>query len=89
MGHRYAAIGLPIWWAEIRLFTGKMAGREVVGGSSLHWQASAFLPYPIDYIHWQEETGVDWTSENLLDAVEETRREFSIHEYPEEVNTPW
>jgi choline dehydrogenase-like flavoprotein len=62
-------------------------GARVVGGSSLHWQASAFLPYPIDYLHWQEETGVDWTSDNLQDAVEETRREFNIHEYPEVVNT--
>lgn len=62
-------------------------GARVVGGSSLHWQASAFLPYPIDYVHWQEETGVDWTAANLHDAVEETRRAFNIHEYPEEVNT--
>jgi choline dehydrogenase-like flavoprotein len=60
---------------------------RLVGGSSLNWQASAFLPYPIDYIHWQQETGVDWTEENFREAVEETRREFNIHEYPEEVNT--
>ncbi|MEE8348895.1 MAG: GMC family oxidoreductase [Acidobacteriota bacterium] len=62
-------------------------GARVVGGSSLHWQASAFLPYPIDYVHWQEETGLDWTAAKLHDAVEETRREFSIHEYPDEANT--
>lgn len=62
-------------------------GARVVGGSSLHWQASAFLPYPIDYVHWQDETGVDWTPENLRAAVEETRLAFNIHEYPEEVNT--
>ena len=62
-------------------------GAKMVGGSSLHWQASAFLPYPIDYVHWQEETGLDWSADNLRDAVEETRREFNIHEYPDEANT--
>ena len=62
-------------------------GARVVGGSSLHWQASAFLPYPIDYVHWQEETGVDRTPDKLLPGVEETRREFNVHEYPEEENT--
>ncbi len=60
---------------------------RLVGGSSLHWQASAFLPFPIDYIHWQKETGVDWTEENFREAVAETRREFNVHAYPEEVNT--
>jgi choline dehydrogenase-like flavoprotein len=60
---------------------------RLVGGSSLHWQASAFLPFPIDYIHWQKETGVDWTEENLREAVAETRREFSVHPYPDAVNT--
>jgi choline dehydrogenase-like flavoprotein len=53
----------------------------------LHWQGSALLPFPIDYLHWQRETGVDWTEENFLQAVEEIRREFNIHEYPEAVNT--
>ena len=62
-------------------------GAKIVGGSSLHWQASAFLPFPIDYLHWQEETGVDWTEENLREAVEETRREFNVHPYPDEANT--
>jgi len=60
---------------------------RLVGGSSLHWQGSAFLPFPIDDLHWQQETGVDWTQENFREAVEETRREFNIHEYPEKVNT--
>ena len=30
---------------------------------------------------------MDWTEENFREAVEEIRREFNIHEYPEEVNT--
>ena len=60
---------------------------KVVGGSSLHWTAQAFLPFPMDYIHWQKETGVDWTGENFRDAVAEIRREFNIHQYPDEVGT--
>jgi len=60
---------------------------KVVGGSSLHWTAQAFLPFPMDYIHWQKETGVDWTEENFRDAVAEIRREFNIHQYPDEVDT--
>ena len=62
-------------------------GARIVGGSSLHWQGSALLPFPIDYLHWQRETGVDWTEGNFREAVEEIRREFNIHEYPEAVNT--
>ena len=62
-------------------------GARIVGGSSLHWQASALLPFPIDYLHWQKETGGDWTEENFREAAEEIRREFNIHEYPEAVNT--
>ncbi|MEE8461320.1 MAG: hypothetical protein V3S50_04295, partial [Acidobacteriota bacterium] len=34
---------------------------KIVGGSSLHWAGQAFLPTPVDYLHWQQETGVDWT----------------------------
>ena len=32
--------------------------------------------------------GVDWTEENLKEAVEEIRQEFNIHHYPDEVDTP-
>ncbi|MBI2821409.1 MAG: GMC family oxidoreductase, partial [Acidobacteria bacterium] len=69
------------------LFHWEDGSARLVGGSSLHWQASAFLPFPIDYVHWQNETGVDWTEENFRQAVEETRREFNVHAYPEAVNT--
>lgn len=60
---------------------------KIVGGSSLHWGAQAFLPFDVDYLHWENATGVDWTKENLLDAVEEIRREFNIHEFPDEIDT--
>ena len=61
---------------------------KLVGGSSLHWDGQAFLPFPMDYVHWEKETGLDWTEENLKEAVEEIRQEFSIHHYPDEVVTP-
>lgn len=61
---------------------------KIVGGSSLHWGAQAFLPFDVDYLHWQKETGVDWTKENLRDGVAEIRREFNVHEYPAEIDTP-
>jgi choline dehydrogenase-like flavoprotein len=60
---------------------------KIVGGTSLHWDAQAFLPFPVDYLHWQKETGVDWTQENLQEAVAEIRREFNVHPYPDQINT--
>ena len=60
---------------------------KMVGGSSLHWGAVAILPTPADYLHWQKETGVDWTEENLRAGVAEIRREFNIHPFPEQINT--
>jgi choline dehydrogenase-like flavoprotein len=60
---------------------------KLVGGGSVHWGAMAFDPFPVDYLHWQKETGVDWTEENLRGAVAEIRREFNIHQYPDEIDT--
>ncbi|MDA2933852.1 GMC family oxidoreductase [Acidobacteria bacterium AH-259-D05] len=59
---------------------------KIVGGTSLHWGAQAFLPFPIDYLHWQKETGVDWSEENLREGVAEIRREFNVHQYPDEID---
>ena len=60
---------------------------KIVGGSSLHWGAQAFLPFPVDYLHWQRETGVDWSEDNLRSAVAEIRREFNVHKYPDQIDT--
>ena len=60
---------------------------KIVGGSSLHWNAQVLVPFPVDYLHWQKETGVDWTEENFREAVAEIRREFNIHPYPDEIDT--
>lgn len=58
---------------------------KIVGGSALHYGAQAFLPLDVDYLHWQNETGVDWTQENFKDAVEEVRTMFNIHPAPREL----
>ena len=61
---------------------------KLVGGSSLHWGAQAYLPFPADYLHWQRETGVDWSEDKLRTAVAEIRREFNVHPYPDQIDTP-
>ena len=68
-------------------FPGIAGAARLVGGTSMHWTAMAFLPFPADYLHWQKETGVDWTQENLREAVAEIRREFNVHPFPDEVDT--
>jgi choline dehydrogenase-like flavoprotein len=73
--------GLHLWNNDVSL-------AKIVGGSSLHWAGHAYLPSAADYLHWQQETGVDWTQNNLRSAVSEIRREFNIHVYPEAIDTP-
>ena len=73
---------------ETHLWNKDRSLAKIVGGSSLHWAAYAFLPTPADYLHWQQETGVDWTESNLRPAVDEIRREFNVHTYPEDIDTP-
>ena len=60
---------------------------KVVGGSGLHYGAQAFHPFDVDYLHWQNETGVDWTQENFKEAVEEVRTMFNVHPVPKELLT--
>ena len=60
---------------------------KVVGGSGLHYGAQAFHPFDVDYLHWQQETGVDWTQENFKEAVEEVHTMFNTHPVPRELLT--
>ncbi|CAN5774145.1 hypothetical protein BH18ACI4_BH18ACI4_00480 [soil metagenome] len=55
-----------------------------VGGSSLIFGSAAWFPFDDDYAEWQEETGIDWTKENLRSAVEEAQRVFNVSLQPEE-----
>ncbi len=38
--------------------------------------------------YWEKETGVDWTEDNLREAVAEIRRVYNVHPFPDEVGTP-
>ena len=63
-------------------------GGCLVGGSAMHFNAQAFHPFDVDYLHWQNETGVDWTEENFKEAVEEVKTMFNVHPVPETLLVP-
>lgn len=84
---RQAFTNLEDGHQEAYLWNSDRSLAKIVGGSSLHWAGSAFLPTPVDYLHWQQETGLDWTEQRLAPAVEEIRREFNIHPGPPEIDT--
>lgn len=59
-------------------------GAMILGGSSMHYGAQAFPPFPADYDNWVSSTGVDWTKANLQEAATEVRRVFNVHSDPED-----
>lgn len=56
---------------------------KVVGGSSVHWGNAALFPFDTDYLRWQNETGVDWTKDNLKEAVTEITEMYNYHQAPD------
>ncbi|MBI2819846.1 MAG: GMC family oxidoreductase [Acidobacteria bacterium] len=56
-----------------------------VGGASLHWGGKGHPPEDKDYEWWVQETGVDWTKENMKGAVQETLRMFHSHTVPDKI----
>ena len=60
---------------------------SLVGGGSLHYGANTRDPHPIDYMAWQQETGVDWTEANFRASAQEIVEMFNIHDRPEELLT--
>lgn len=56
-----------------------------VGGGSLHWGAQGNPPDDKDYEWWVRETGVDWTKENMREAVEELLRMWHSHTIPDKM----
>ena len=64
-------------------YTTPRGGGALVGGSSMHFGAFAFLPSPVDHRAWQNETGLDWTEQNLESSVEEIKKQFHVHKQPE------
>lgn len=57
---------------------------KMVGGSTMHYGASVYLPYDVDYRHWVAE-GTDWTEEACREAAAEVKRMYNIHAEPDAV----
>jgi choline dehydrogenase-like flavoprotein len=62
-------------------------GMKMVGGCSLHWDANAFPPYDVDYKNWVDEMGIDWTQNNMKEAVDDVMTTLHVHEDPEQAYT--
>ena len=52
---------------------------KMVGGCGLHWNGSAYLPFPEDYDHWRRETGVDWSEAKFKTATDEIIESHNLH----------
>ena len=59
---------------------------KMVGGSTMHYGASVYLPYDVDYKHWVDE-GTDWTEDTCREAAAEVKQMYNIHSEPDEVLT--
>jgi len=59
---------------------------KMVGGTTLHYGASVYLPYDVDYKHWVAE-GTDWTEEACSEAAAEVKQMYNLHSEPDEVLT--
>jgi len=55
----------------------------IFGGGTLHYTARTHTPYPEDYQVWVNETGTDWTHQNVQPFAEQINRDFNIHARPE------
>ncbi len=61
-------------------------GLKVVGGCSIHWGAHVHLPHDVDYENWSA-MGIDWTRENMKEAVDDIVQGLHVHADPEEAFT--
>jgi len=61
---------------------------KMVGGCTMHWGNNGYLPYEMDYIHWMDESGVDWSQDKFKDSVQEIVDEYDIGDVPEEMWSP-
>ncbi|MBI2816810.1 MAG: GMC family oxidoreductase [Acidobacteria bacterium] len=62
-------------------------GAKVVGGSSVHYGALAPPVMRRDFLHWQNETGLDWTEEEFKEPIREVVEMFNIHPMPDAMLT--
>lgn len=61
-------------------------GLKVVGGCSVHWGAHAHVPFDVDYENWCS-MGIDWTKENMKEAVDDVVNVFNLRADPDEAYT--
>ncbi len=92
-GERKAGYGHPnrrkmipqIVWEEFEMIDGYSwpYGAKIVGGSSVWWGGHAILPVEKDYANWRQE-GVDWTEDNMKEALEDVMRMYHFELPPDE-----
>ncbi len=93
-GERRAGYGHPnrrkmipqIVWEEFAMIDSFAwtFGPKVVGGSSVWWGAHAVFPVAQDYENWRSDMGVDWTQENMKEALEDVIGMYHFEAPPEE-----
>ncbi len=93
-GERRAGYGHPnrrkmipqIVWEEFEMIDSFAwtFGPKVVGGSSVWWGAHAVFPVAQDYENWRSDMGVDWTQENMKEALEDVIGMYHFEAPPEE-----
>jgi choline dehydrogenase-like flavoprotein len=62
-------------------------GLKAVGGCSLHWGSHAHVPFDVDYQNWCS-MGIDWTKEDMKEAVDDVVKVFNLGPDPVESWTP-
>lgn len=93
-GERRAGFGHPnnrklipqIVWEEFEMldsFSWRY-GPKVVGGSSVWWGSRSVLPIEQDYENWRADMGVDWTRENMQEALEDVVKMYHFEAPPDE-----
>jgi len=60
---------------------------SIFGGGTHHYTALTHVPHEVDYRVWVEETGADWSYQNLKPFADQINRDFNIHTRPEALLT--
>jgi choline dehydrogenase-like flavoprotein len=77
---------------KVALKAGEDASRQgvahVFGGGTIHYTAVTAVPYEVDYGVWVDETGTDWSYQNVKPFADQINRDFNIHVRPDVLITP-
>ncbi|MBI2821415.1 MAG: GMC family oxidoreductase N-terminal domain-containing protein, partial [Acidobacteria bacterium] len=55
----------------------------IFGGGTLHYTARTIAPFEVDYGVWVDETGADWSYQNMKPFADQITRDLHIHSRPE------